>query len=571
MKCRMAAPVLGSSVLLFISATIFGVLSASAQPTGESFQSGVDRRVNDNAGATTTSHFTQSEPSLVAFGNTVVVGFNDSGSNAGGTNKFTGFAYSTDGGASFTDGGALTTNPGGDAGDPVLARNQTTGRIFFSTLGFNVGTVQVFRSDTNGVSWLTPVNGTPGGSAENKEWLTVDNFPGAGNGNVYLGSRSFGGSPGIYSFRSTDGGATFGPKGGVLLANGIEGVFVAVGPDHSVYAFWFDGTFLRVRKSVNQGLTFGASFVVASGLTGGNNGDLGLTGIRQGTMAAAPFRTNSFPHAAANPINGHLYVTFNDNPAGVDKADVFMVMSTDGGVSWSARVRVNDDATITDQWQPTIAVKPTGDQLGVFYYSRQEDPMGNNLFKYYGRFAAISGGLVTFEMSAAISDVPSLPEFGRDSVVNSVYMGDYDMTVASGDNFHVVWADNRDDLPGGGTRKDPNVYYDRIFRGVPLAIDEPAEEPGLAWNPSLQIAPNPFNPATEILLELQHRDRVELSIIDPSGRQVRSLIHEVLEPGTHRQRWDGRDTAGHEVSSGTYFCRLTSSGSTVVRKLTLIR
>ncbi len=91
---------------------------------------------NNNAGSSGTAFFTQSETTLTAFGNTVVVGFNDSGSNAGGSNKFTGFARSTDGGATFTDGGTLPTNPNGDAGDPVLARNEATGRIYYATLQF---------------------------------------------------------------------------------------------------------------------------------------------------------------------------------------------------------------------------------------------------------------------------------------------------------------------------------------------------------------------------------------------------------------------------------------------------
>src|SRR5262249_24083088 len=189
---------------------------------------------NNNAGATGTGFFTQSETAIAAFGATVVVGFNDSGSNSGGTNKFTGFARSTDGGATFTDGGALPTNPGGDAGDPVMARNNTTGHIYFATLGFSVGTIQVFRSDDNGATWMLPVNGTPGGSSEDKEWITVDNFAGAGNGNVYLVSRRFGGTgggPGIYLFRSTDHGATFGPTNGTQITPGAQGAFVAVGPD----------------------------------------------------------------------------------------------------------------------------------------------------------------------------------------------------------------------------------------------------------------------------------------------------------------------------------------------------
>src|SRR5262245_34963488 len=333
---------------------------------------------NNNAGATGTGLFTQSETAIAAFGATVVVGFNDSGSNAGGTNKFTGFARSTDGGATFTDGGTLPTNPGGDAGDPVLARNNTTGRLYFATLGFSVGTIQVFRSDDDGATWMAPVNGTPGGGAEDKEWITVDNFGGPGNGNVYLVSRRFSGVQGIYFFRSTDHGATYGPNGGALIVTGSQGAFIAVGPDHSIYVFWYAGATLQMRKSTDQGLTFGAPVTVVSGLVGGTNGDLGLSGLRQGTPTALSFRSNQFPHAAVNPVNGDIYVTYSNKSVGVDKADVFLVQSADGGVTWGAPVRVNDDATTTDQWHPTLAVTPDGANLGIFYYSRQEDPIGNN-------------------------------------------------------------------------------------------------------------------------------------------------------------------------------------------------
>ena len=338
---------------------------------------------NNNGGATGTGLFTQSETAIVAFGNNVVVGFNDSGSNSGGTNKFTGWAYSTDGGTTFTDGGTLPTNAVGDAGDPVLARDNATGRIYFSTLGFSgAGTIQMLRSDDNGVSWMAPVNATPGGSSEDKQWHTVDNFPGAGQGNVYMVSRRFGAGPGIYFFRSTDEGATFGPNGGTLITSGQQGAYVAVAPDHSIYAFWYAGTTLQMRKSTDQGATFGAPITVATGLVGGTNGDLALTGRRQGTTTFSGFRSNEFPHAAVNPVTGHIYVTFANNPAGADKADIFMVMSTDGGATWGPATRVNDDATTTDQWQPTIAVTPDGSRVGIFYYSRQEDPVENNLFRY---------------------------------------------------------------------------------------------------------------------------------------------------------------------------------------------
>ena len=161
-------------------------------------------------------------------------------------------------------------------------------------------------------------------------------------------------------------------------ANNVQGAFVAVGPDHSVNAFYFDENSsperIMMRRSTDQGATFGAPVTVASGLVGGGsgffNGDLGLTGIRQGTVTFSGFRSNSFPHAAVNPISGNIYVTYDNNPAGADKADVFLVQSTNGGASRSAPVRVNDDVTTTDQWQPTLAVTLDGSNLGIFYYSR---------------------------------------------------------------------------------------------------------------------------------------------------------------------------------------------------------
>jgi len=444
-----------------------------------------DVLTNNNAGNTGAASFTQSETSVIAFGSTVLVAFNDSGSTVGGTNKFTGFSRSTDGGNTFTDGGVLPTSTTGDAGDPVLARNDTTGRIYFATLQFStspVNGIAVFHSDDGGLTWSAPAQGAPGKATtglQDKEWIAVDNFSGAGNGNVYLTERDFGPGNGIYFYRSTDNGNTFGPSGGTLIASAatgnVQGAFVAVAPDHSVYAFWYAGTTIQMRKSIDQGLTFAAPVTVATFITpDGTNGDLALTGIRQGIATTSTFRSNKFPDVAVNPLTGNIYVTYNDNPAGVDKADVFVVQSTDGGATWGARIRVNDDVTITDQWQPTLAVTPGGDKLGIFYSSRQEDPLGNNLFKYYGRIASITGPTLTFAPSFAVSDTASLPEFGRDSLVNPVYMGDYNTAYATPGFFEVSWSDNRDNLPGGAGRKDPNVYYKTIDLGLAVRSTTPS-------------------------------------------------------------------------------------------------
>ncbi|HEX9657524.1 MAG TPA: YCF48-related protein, partial [Bacteroidota bacterium] len=220
---------------------------------------------------------------------------------------------------------------------------------------------------------------------------------------------------------------------------------------------------------------------------------------------ASSFRSSEFPHVAVNPINGDVFVTYNNKGAGTDKADIFLVVSTNGGANWSVPAKINDDVTTTDQWQPTIAITPNGSRLGIFYYSRQEDP-ANNLFKFYGRVGSVSGSTVTFDASFAVSDVASLPEFGRDAVINSVYMGDYNHAVATQSAFHVLWADNRDDLPGGAPRKDPNVYYKKIILADPIDPSPPTNfaaysdfstptSIGLTWtNPTTLINGTPIAP-----------------------------------------------------------------------------
>ncbi len=279
-----------------------------------------------------------------------------------------------------------------------------------------------------------------------------------------------------------------------------QGAFVAVGPDHSVYAFWYSGsTALHMRKSTDQGQTFGATITVASITSSGTNGDLGLTGIDHGTTSAATIRSNTFPSVAISPTTGQIFVAFNDKGTATgDKGDIFMVTSTNGGTTWSARTKINDDTTTTDQWQPSIAITPDGSKLGVFYYSRQGDTTADNLFQLYGRTAAISGTTATFAPSFAVSSTQSYPEVGRDAVINTTYMGDYDTSVGLPGAFDVVWADNRSALPGSSTLMDPNVYFSQINLGLAVTGTTPAANSVVSAPPVTYTVTtsDPVDPAT---------------------------------------------------------------------------
>ncbi len=417
----------------------------------------------NNAAADLTAQDTQSETALVlGSGSVVIGGYNDSGSYTGSNNHFTGWSRSIDGGTNWTDGGTLPLDAAvGDAGDPVLARSAATGTIFMSTLGFTLSnTLQIFRSTDNGATWGTPISGSPGQPSGNqdKEWIAVDNFAGTGNGYVYMFWRNFGTPSGMNFSRSTNDGVTWtvlhGPLSGVT---GGQGAYVVVGPDHAVYCFWLNGTSISVRKSTDLGVTFGAAVTVTTLLTTGTNGDLGLG-----------FRSNAFPHAGVNAISGNLFVVYNDNPAGADRGDIYFRQSTNGGTTWTAQVRVNDDGGTNDNWEPAIAVTPDGTALCVTWYDRRSDP-ANSLIERWGTIATISGATVTFGPNFRISP-PFSAVYGVDPVINTVYMGDYDQMDADNSFFHTVWGDNRDQSVAVPLRKNANVRFAKIPKAGPGPI-----------------------------------------------------------------------------------------------------
>lgn len=88
---------------------------------------------------------------------------------------------------------------------------------------------------------------------------------------------------------------------------------------------------------------------------------------------------------------------------------------------------------------------------------------------------------------------------------------------------------------------------------------------------SLAVAPNPFNPATTLGVELAEGGPVVLSLHDVRGRCVRTLIDGHREAGRHAFAWDGRDQRGLAVAAGVYYARLEAAGTSRVQSLVLIK
>ena len=119
---------------------------------------------------------------------------------------------------------------------------------------------------------------------------------------------------------------------------------------------------------------------------------------------------------------------------------------------------------------------------------------------------------------------------------------------------------NGDEVPAGMIPLlTPDIAYSR--GEMPSA-----EELSLGQN-----YPNPFNPATSIQFVLDRARFVELSIYNPAGRLVRTLVRGQLAPGTYVEEWDGRDSNGRGVSTGIYFYQLKTGQETLTRKMILLK
>lgn len=83
--------------------------------------------------------------------------------------------------------------------------------------------------------------------------------------------------------------------------------------------------------------------------------------------------------------------------------------------------------------------------------------------------------------------------------------------------------------------------------------------------------PNPFNPKTEMRLDLPESSVVRMEIFGADGRRVIRLLNRRLEAGSHTIVWDGRDQRGASVSSGVYHLRLVAGERRELRKLVLLK
>ena len=287
--------------------------------------------------------------------------------------------------------------------------------------------VFTYRSVDGGHTFGAPVT-VDIGSFDDKEWLTVDGSTGPHRGNVYVVWQD---NCVTFFSRSTDGGQTFSPHKELLTA--CAGAQVAVGPDGTIYVL---GPTYTPHPDI-------ATYRLTVSRDGGNKFDEPRTVIQVTVMPDqlnGGFRAATLPSLAVAPDTGDVVVAWNDDRNG--NVNIWLSRSTDGGASFSEPIHVNDVA-FGDQFQPVVTVA-RGGTVVVSWFDRRADPENRLADVYLAR--SIDGGR-SFGQSIRVSTQRFDPSLAapRDPSSN-LFFGDYQGLTIAGEMAIPFWNDPRTGL-----------------------------------------------------------------------------------------------------------------------------
>ncbi len=279
-----------------------------------------------------------------------------------------GTAWSNDSGRTWH---ASTLDAGNFRSDPVL-RATTDGRILYNSITGDF-LDWFFESVDGGQNWSEPYACFGG----DKTWFAIDKSQGAGRNFLYLSWNNGGNnySPSTFA-RSIDGGRTFGDLS--PLPNQPAFGTNYVGPDGELYIFGSPSTTASasffILKSVDANNALVTPTFTSKTLSMGGTIRLNFSGSPNpgGLLGQSQVVVDT----SDGPRRGWVYLIATVDPTGVDSSDITFSRSTNGGVTFSAPVRINPEAAAASSWQwfGTLGISPGG-RLDVVYNST--DGTGN--------------------------------------------------------------------------------------------------------------------------------------------------------------------------------------------------
>ena len=403
-------------------------------------------------------------------GNKMVIGwrqFNSVTSNF----RQGGWGYTTDAGIHWTFPGVLENNV--FRSDPVTDSDET-GTFFYLSL-LETFCENMYRSTNGGQSWtqLQPESLAGGGD---KQWFTIDKTGGPGHGFQYQSSDGINCSGnGVQFQRSTDGGITW--QAPIIIPSEPTDGTLDVDTNGNLFIGGEGNTFSCVRSSNAQ---IGGQTPTFDRVTQNINmgGDLSGGGINPAGLDGMLFLAIDHSGGATN---NNIYMLASVAPPGRSTTDVMFVRSTDGGLTFSAPLKVNDDPVNPSKWHwfGTFSVAPNGRLDAVWYDTR--NAANNTDSQLFYSWSTDAG--VTWSPNVAVSNafIPS------EGYPNQSKIGDYITIVSDNTGGNVAYSATFNFNPSSGQHEE-DIYYVRVS---PSGGSTPTPTPTASPTPTATATASP--------------------------------------------------------------------------------
>ena len=359
-----------------------------------------------------------------------------------------GWGYTTDGGVHWTFPGVLENNV--FRSDPVT-KSDETGKFFYLSLQSDQNQSffcdDVWNSTNGGQTWM---QGGPGHGGD-KEWFTIDTTGNQGHGFQYQFWTGFFACDFGEFTRSTDGGLTW--MSPINVPNNADTGALDVDTNGNLFLAGGGSPFYCIRSSNAQigGQTpsFDQTTQVNLGgdlIQGGING-IGLCGQ---TFVAVD--------RSGTATNNNVYVLASVEPFSANNGtDVMFARSTDGGSTFSAPHRINDDPINQNKWHifGTLSVAPNG-RIDVVWLDTRNAANNTDTQLFYSY--STDGG-VTWAPNIAVSNSFN-PQAG---FPQNQKIGDYITIVSDNTGGNVAYAATFNANPNAVNGHEQDVYYVRVF------------------------------------------------------------------------------------------------------------
>lgn len=432
-----------------------------------SFQANVDASGNNILGDCANEPSISVDPTD---GNKMVIGWRQFDS-INSDFRQSGWGFTTDAGVHWTFPGVL--EPGVFRSDPVTHCDEV-GKFFYLSLESNQQQSffcdDVWNSTTGGQSWI---QGGPGHGGD-KEWFTIDKTGGPGHGFQYQFWTGFFACDSGEFTRSTDGGVTWmspislpnSPDTGALDVDANGNLFIG-GSDSN-------GEFRCLRSSNaqdgGQTPTFDQNTLVDLGgflIQGGING-IGLCGQ---TFIAAD--------RSGTATNNNIYMLASVTPDFSSGTNVMFARSTDGGQTFGAPQRINDDPVNPNKWHifGTLSVAPNG-RIDVVWLDTRNAANNTDCQLFYSW--STDGGVTWAPNVAASNSFSSQAGFPQNQKI-----GDYITIVSDDTGGNVAYAATFNENPNAVGGHEQDVYYVRVSpTGGPSPTPTPSAIPSSTPTPT---------------------------------------------------------------------------------------